>query len=109
MPDPAREVTIEKDGRRYTLYIGNRALRLIEEKTGRPAARLEEMSVNDLTIVVWAALQRHHPGMGLDDVDEIIDLFGYQAIGEALAGALSAAFRTSGGQGNPPMAGGLSA
>ncbi len=102
MTDPTAGVTIEREGKRYTLYLGNRALRLIEERTGRSIADLGNLSsISDLTTIVWAALQRHHAGLTVEDVDEIIDHFGYQAIGEALAQAMQAAFPNVSQGGNP--------
>lgn len=108
MIDPAREITLVAGEQTYTLYAGNRALRLIEREAGKPLPDvLEEMgggSVGLMTTVLWAMLQQHH-AMSLDDVDDIIDAAGYEAIGEAVGEAANRAFATGDGgddQGKAP-------
>lgn len=98
MIDPGREVTLVAGDTSYTLYAGNRALRLIEREVGKPLPEIlegmESGSVGLVTTVLWALLQQHHPGTSIDDVDEIIDSGEYDAIGEAIGEAASRAFRT---------------
>ncbi len=101
MIDPGREVTLVAGETSYTLYAGNRALRLIERETGKPLPdALEQMtqgSVGLMTTMLWALLQQHHPQLTMDDVDEVIDAAGYDAIGEAVGEAANRAFATADG------------
>lgn len=101
MIDPAREVTLVAGDTTYVLYAGNRALRLLERETGRPLPELlQEMqggSVGMMTIALWAMLQREHPDLTVDDVDDIIDTAGYDVIGAAVGEAANRAFATTGG------------
>lgn len=101
MIDPEREVTLVAGDTSYTLYAGNRALRLIEREVGKPLPDIlegmESGSVGLVTTVLWALLQQHHPGTSIDDVDEIIDSGEYDVIGEAIGEAASRAFRTGTG------------
>lgn len=75
--DPGREVQFHAGDRTWTLYAGNKALRLIERETGKPfleaVEALQTGNINLLTTVLWALLQRHHAGLKIDDVDDIID------------------------------------
>ena len=101
MIDPGREVQLVAGETTYILYAGNRALRLIERETGKPLTdAIEDMqrgSVGLMTTMLWSMLQQHHPTMTLDDVDEVIDAAGYEAIGEAVGEAANRAFATGDG------------
>lgn len=92
MSDPSREVSFEADGKRYTLRYGNRALRWAEKELGKPFTQMDEGTLGDLTVLVWAGLQQYHPELSIDDVDEIFDAVGYQQLGEMSARAVQAAF-----------------
>lgn len=100
--DPQREQQIEAGGKTYTLVFGNRALRLIERELGKPVGQMDEDSISDLTVMIWAGLQRHHPALTVNDVDDIIDDVGYAAVGEIAGKALAAAMpqETEPAQGN---------
>lgn len=92
MPDPSAERTIEANGRRYTLYFGNRAFRLFELELGKPLNRLNFLSIHEATLMVWAGLQRHHPDVTVEDVDTLIDEIGYGTVTELAEAAIYAAF-----------------
>jgi hypothetical protein len=95
--DPGREVKLVAGDRTYTLYAGNRALRLIERETGTSLLALfsedglEQLGIGTLTTLVWGLLQRDQPAMTIDDVDEVIDAAGYDAVMDALTKALEVA------------------
>ena len=101
MIDPGREVPLVVGEAIYTLYAGNRALRMIERETGKPLPEtLKAMmtgSVDLMTVALWAMLQRQHPDLTMDSVDDIIDLAGYDAVGEAVGEAANRAFGTGDG------------
>ena len=94
--DPGREVALVAGDATYTLYAGNRALRLMERETGQPLMelvdRFEQVEISLVTTILWALLQRHHPELSIDDVDDVIDAAGYEAVTEALGRAIEYAF-----------------
>lgn len=100
--DPGREITLQAGDETYTLYAGNRALRMIERETGKPILEaltaLGDQStadINSLTIIVWALLQRHHKELTVEDVDDVIDdAGGWAAIMDPLSDAIGKAFPT---------------
>lgn len=102
--DPGREVQVKAGEETYTLYGGNRALRLIERETGMPfgdvVERAQKLDVTATTLVCWAFLQRHHPDLALDDLDDIIDAAGFMAVFEAVFKALELAFPDAVGRTN---------
>lgn len=98
MPDPGREVPLKAGDATYTLYGGNRALRMIERDTGKSVIvlfseqGLAEIGIGTLTSITWALLSRHHPDLTVDHVDDIIDEVGYDEVMEAIGEALEHAF-----------------
>lgn len=103
--DPGREVTLAAGSKTYTLYAGNRALRMIERETGTSLIALfsedgiEQLGIGTITTLVWGLLQRNHPDLTLDDVDDVIDDAGYDAVMEAVGQALEVAMPTTQGGG----------
>jgi hypothetical protein len=99
--DPGREAALVASNTTYTLYAGNRALRMIERETGKSLIALfsddglEEIGIGVLTTLVWGLLQRDHPDLTLDDIDDVIDAAGYDAVMEAVSQALEAAMPTA--------------
>lgn len=89
--NPDREVVFEAGGKSYRLVFGNRALRLVEKQLGRSFTEIDEGSINDLTVLIWAGLQRYQPELGIEDVDDLIDEVGYAALGSLVEKAMSAA------------------
>lgn len=95
--DPGREVTLTAGDTTYTLYAGNRALRMIERETGTSLLALfsdqgmAELGIGTVTTIVKGLLSKHHPDLTMDDVDDIIDAAGYDAITEAMTRALDLA------------------
>lgn len=94
--DPGREVPVEAGGQTYTLYCGNRALRLIERETEMPfgdvVERVQRLDISALTVACWALLQRHHPDLSIDDTDDVIDAAGFTRAFEAVNRAMELAF-----------------
>lgn len=97
MTDPGREVPFVVGDKTYTLYAGNRALRLIERQTGMTFVeaidRLQSGSLDMLTAMLWALLQQKHPELdSINDADDLIDAAGYDSLGEAVQAAVEKAF-----------------
>lgn len=105
MIDPAREVRLQVGDQEFVLYAGNKALRMLERDTGKAVteifAEVDKGSVGLMTTALWAMLQSRHPELSIDDVDDIIDTIGYQAIGEALGRAANRAFDAGGEDPDP--------
>ena len=101
--DPGREVQLEAGTATFTLYAGNRALRMIERETGKSLIALfsdeglEEIGIGTLTTLVWGLLQRNHQDLSIDEIDDIIDDAGYDAVMEAVGQALEVAMPTAPG------------
>lgn len=111
--DPGREVRLTAGDTTYTLYCGNRALRLIERETGAPfgdvGERIQRLDVGAITVAGWALLQRHHPDLTIDDTDDLIDAAGFVPAFEAINRAMERAFpdfATGGDAGKAPKANG---
>ena len=104
MTDPGREVALVAGDTTYTFYAGNRALRMIERETGKSLIALfsgdglEDLSIGTITTVIWGLLQRNHPEMSIDEVDDVIDAAGYDAVMDALSQALELAMPTASGE-----------
>ncbi len=83
MANPERgEYDFEIGGRTYTLKLGINALKEIEAKLSKPGERVKfsdaitgalSGDVTYMTAVVWAALRRHHPEIGIADVERLSD------------------------------------
>ena len=101
MDDPGSEFALEANGRIYTLRYGNRAFRLFEREAGKPLGALTAESIQEMTLVVWAGLQTHHPDISVEDVDEVIDAVGYTEMTRMVTAALKAA-RAQAGEGEAP-------
>ena len=81
---------------------------MAEKELGKPFSQMDDGTLGDLTVLVWAGLQHHHPELSIDDVDEIFDVVGYQELGQLSAQAVQAAFpaaREGAAQGNGRRAG----
>lgn len=95
--DPGREVSLVAGDQTYVFYAGNRALRMIERETGKSLIALfsddgiADLGIDTLTTIVWGLLQRNHPELSVDDVDDVIDAAGYEAVTDAMAKALEVA------------------
>jgi hypothetical protein len=57
----------------------------------RAAEALKGMRLSLLRDLAWHGLRRHHPGIEVDQVDEIIDDLGYARFGEVIGAAIQAA------------------
>lgn len=98
MIDPNRQVPLVVGNTTYTLYAGNKALRMIERELGKPIddifSELNKGSIDVITAALWGMLQRYHPDITMDDTDDLIDIAGYEAVGTALSAAANRAFDT---------------
>ena len=96
MIDPHREITLHVGDQTFVLYAGNKALRMLERETGKSVIEIfdevDRGSVDLMTTALWAMLQSRHPELTIDDVDDLIDTAGYQAIGNAVSSAANRAF-----------------
>ena len=104
--DPGRDVPLIAGDRTFVMYAGNRALREIERETGTSLLVLfsdegmANLGIDTITKVVLGLLKRNHPELTIDDVDDIIDAAGYDAVTDAMSQAMDAAMpvATVGGQ-----------
>src|SRR5690606_6428981 len=109
--DPAMNVPLIAGDKQWTLHFGNKARQLAERELKRPITTIgEQVGATEMTVLLWAALQKHHPGLTIDDVDDIIDAAGLDVVAEALGKAAEAslpkAVADSGeSEQNPPKAG----
>ena len=80
----------------YKLVLGNAALFMLEDEFGLTLSELtkQEVSVKKITLILYAALKRHHPNITLDDVHEIIDALGYEKVAEVMKELFEKAFPT---------------
>lgn len=86
MANPQRgEVAFEIDGTTYTLALGFNAMCEVEEMVSTPARRVTfkhvaegivDGDVRYLRAFVWGALRRHHPEVGVKEVDALVDAAG---------------------------------
>jgi len=90
--NPDREQKFEANGKTYTLVFGNRALRLSERETGKNFSDLDLSSIEVQTTLVWAGLQKHHPDLKIDDIDDIMDDVGYLEMADVITKAIQASF-----------------
>lgn len=112
------EVGFDALGQSYTLKFGNGAVRHIENETGMPFAQVgaaladpEKATITVLTVAFQGALRRHHPGLCLDDVDDIIDAIGSEKAGKLLGEAVALTYPPApkgDAKGNPRKATGRS-
>ena len=95
MANPERgEVDLEVNGTRYRLALGIGGLRAIQHAASTPQRRVRFLDVVNgaaagdieyLCVLLWGALQRHHPEITQDGVDQLLDdLGGVQALPLAL-------------------------
>lgn len=95
--DPGREVQLTAGDTTYTLYAGNRALRMIEREAGKSLIALfsdeglNDLGIGTVTTIVKGLLSKHHPDLTIDDVDDVIDAAGYDAVTDAMSQAMNAA------------------
>jgi hypothetical protein len=71
---------------------------MIERDTGQSLIALfseqglTQIGIGTMTSIIWGLLSRHHPGLKVEDVDDIIDDAGYDAVSDAMTKALEHAF-----------------
>lgn len=84
-------VTVEVDGTTYTLVLDVNAIVELEDLFGvefeQVIARVGKNSVKHIRGLVWAALQRHHAGMTVQQAGDWIEAAGgLQGLGQKLSG-----------------------
>jgi hypothetical protein len=91
------EVSIEADGKRYTLAFSINALCELEDKLGESVADIGSLAAkgkrfSTIRTVFWAGLHDHHPDLTLQDAGKIISAMGIEAADAAVAEAFGLAF-----------------
>jgi len=122
--DPEGLVTFEASGQRYTAFFGFRAMKAIEVHYDRPffqalqeampslspedagdpakvAAAGANVSMRAVGKLFEAALMKHHPNLGEEAVDNLIDEIGIDRAGDILGRAVAAALVKEEGGGKP--------
>ena len=71
----APKVTIELDGKEYTLIMDMNAMTEFEEETGKQIHAIgQDMSMKDFRALVWACLLHSNPEMTPQDVGKLIHI-----------------------------------
>jgi hypothetical protein len=91
------EVSVEADGKTYTLVFSINALCELEDKLGASVSDIAALSTNGkrfgtIRTVFWAGLQEHHPDLTLKDAGRIITAMGIPAADAAVGEAFSLTF-----------------
>ncbi|HRY04517.1 MAG TPA: hypothetical protein P5256_15410 [Beijerinckiaceae bacterium] len=98
-------VTVQAQGKQYTLKFSINALCALEAELGAgDAMDLQQIigerpSITVLRTLMWAGLQEHHPGTSKDDAGRIMDLVGLVPSTEAVTTALVASMNAVVGAG----------
>jgi len=129
--DPEGLVTFEAAGEKFTAVFGFKAMKAVEAHYDLPFFQalqealpsLSPEDANDPAKVAAAgasirmsavgkllecALMKHHPGLSEDDIDDIVDEIGIEAVGGIIGDAVSAAIVKEGdgkSPANPPRKG----
>jgi hypothetical protein len=90
--NPDAERKFEANGKTYTLFFGNRSFRMLEQKLGKSFQEFNFNSVDEMTVALWSGLQKYHPDISVDDMDDIIDDVGYVKLAGIAAEAINGAF-----------------
>lgn len=95
----------------YTVALGVNEIVKLEDITGAGIIEIaawfndpEKVRVGNMRAVLWAALQRHHPGLTLEQAGDLIGVIGLQAGVEKLGAALQASFPEAETAENPQTA-----
>lgn len=86
------EVDLVANEKTYTLKMDTRAISLAEDaESDGIGALLEEVEksnkVGVMVTLLWASLQRHHKGITVEQVQDIVDEVGIKAVTSVLATA----------------------
>lgn len=109
-----RQISI--GGRSFTLRFSVRAMAGLQDHWQLPSfkavgARMaslgDDLAVDDLVGILWAALRTHHPDLTQADVLDLVDEAGMDGLVEAMSAALGASLPDAGGgdgaaSANPP-------
>lgn len=77
MPE-LQDIPLELGGRSLTIRFSYLAQKTMKhhwqlEDDREIQARLVKPSMEDVAVILWAGLRRHHPEMGLSDVENLLD------------------------------------
>lgn len=94
--DRSKDRTLACNGKTWIFRYGNQAYRLFELQTKKPLGAvlqgdLANVGFAELTCLVWAGLKHYQPKATLEDVDEILDALGYEAVLNVAMDAINAA------------------
>lgn len=112
MANPLKGETELKVGEQtYTLALSINELVKLEQLLDVGIIEIAEwfndrsrIRVGNMRAILWAALQRHHEGLTLEQAGDIIGLVGLGAIVERLGTAVQASFPEAETTANPPSA-----
>lgn len=107
MSNPHRgEVTVEADGRTWTLKLGANALIELEQQLGGGLAeKLQDEATSKVLIVrsvIWAAARKHHPDITEERAGELIDDIGLTEAMDLVQKLFAFAMGVKTGDGSPP-------
>lgn len=104
------QVSLEAGGTTYTLCLSTNALCELEDATGESVAAITErmngsgVHMKTVRVLVWAALQDHHPDIDLKGAGNVITAAGMKATMEAVGKAFELAFPVAEDDGRPTKA-----
>lgn len=73
-----QDIPLELGGRSLTIRFSYLAQKTMKhhwklENDRELQARMVKPSMEDVAVILWAGLRRHHPDMGLSDVENLLD------------------------------------
>ena len=85
-----QDIPLELGGRSFTIrfsYLAQKTMKHHWQLTDdrEIQARLAKPSMEDVAVILWAGLKRHHPEMGLADVENLLDDAGTAGMTSAVA------------------------
>jgi hypothetical protein len=87
-PHRTPNVTLTVDGETYTLSMDINAICDMEEAVNRPIHEIQALasagSLRYVRLLVWAALQAHHPTLTLEDAGRLMSRAGLPAVNDAV-------------------------
>lgn len=86
-----KEQLIELGGKTLKLVFNLLALARVERKSGKTVGNLmQEGSMEGVLLILWAALQKHHPELTEDEVGEMVSVQDIPALMETITKCFAA-------------------
>jgi hypothetical protein len=109
MPNPHKgEIELVVDGKTYRMALSMHSLSLLRKRTGISLVELGKALEGDadpenISAVLWAAIQTYHPDVSFEDVARMVPAGGMEELTEKMQEVFVAAFpKQNESAGNPP-------